>query len=267
MRVALRRLVGLLLIFISLTGITLGSVAVYQVWQWRQPVVEAIQSNLTLAEEMLDTSRGLLSLVEEALKTVDSQVDILLEALKTLQTMLKDVNPVLGSLEALTGESLPTTIESTQESLESAKASADVIDNIMRVIASIPLIGGPEYNPKVPLSASLEEISVNLGTISPALDEIEEALSTTQGNLEQMDDDLSRITASTRQTKSNLSEAQNIIDAYRDQVSEAQSRLSHASQQAPFWLDRLAWMVTIFIAWVGLTQVGLLVQGFMLLGD
>jgi len=261
----LRRITGLGLILIALAGFTLGGFGITQVSRLRQPATQIVQENLTLASQLVNTSSDMLGLVEEALKTAAAEVDLLLESLTTLNGMLQDAHPLLDSLQTLTSDSLPDTIRTTQASLETAQGSADVIDNLLRIVSSIPFFPGDPYNPEVPLSTSLKEISTSLDSISPALANIDTSLSTTQDNLTAVSADITHIIASSRQVKQNLDNAQVSIQDYRDQFQALETRLAEAQQRAPIWTQRLAWVVIFAIVLICLAPLSLLIQGISLL--
>ncbi len=265
MKTGLRRIAGVGLMIIALAGLGLGAYGIRQLWIWREPATQAAQENLAIASGMLETTGDLLNLVEDSLLTVDAEVDVLIDALTDLNGMLKDSHPLLASLQTLTGESLPGTLKTTQASLATAQGSADIIDNLLRIVSSIPFFPGEPYNPKVPLSTSLKEISTSLNSISPALANIDSSLATTQENLTAVSDDITRIIASTRQVKQNLQKAQSSIQEYRETFRKAQTRLEAAQQSAPHWIEQLIWLGTLVIAMIILAPLSLLLQGINLI--
>jgi len=265
MNSGLRRLAGVGLIIIALAGLLLGGFGIRQLWIWRLPATQAVQDNLAVASNMLKTTGDLLVLVEDSLQTANTEVDILIDTLTNLNRMLTDTHPLLTSLQALTGESLPGTLKTTQASLNTAQGSADIIDNLLRLVSSIPFFPGEPYNPKVPLSASLKEISTSLDSISPALANIDSSLATTQDNLSAVSTDIIHIIASTRQVKQNLQKAQSSVQEYQGTFRSAQTRLDAAQQAAPLWIERLVWLGTLVIAMIILAPLSLLLQGINLI--
>jgi hypothetical protein len=67
-----------------------------------------------------------------------ARLDHLAQSILSLTNILQDAGPLMDSLETLTGEDLPSTLDATQTSLETAQQSADIIDNLLRTLSRIP---------------------------------------------------------------------------------------------------------------------------------
>ena len=264
MNLALRRTAGTIFIIIGLAGSVLGLWGIVKVWRWRTPLNQAVQANLSLASEMLTSSANLMILVNDTLQNASAEIEILLQTLESLTALFKDADPALEAVLTLTGESLPKTISATQNSLETARGSADIIDNILKAVSAIPFFPGDPYDPQTPLSESLVQISSSLDSITPALADIQTSLSDIRQDVGFIGEDLIRITANTRQVQKNLEEAKLLLETYQEQINDAQTRLYEVQLKAPVWVDRLAWAVTIVITWISFTQLGLLLQGLLL---
>jgi chromosome segregation ATPase len=265
MSFALRKLVGFLLVLTAVFGLIVNGYGLVTVWQWKMPITESIQGNIVLLSEMVSTSSEMLVLVEDTLGTAATELLYLEESLLTMAKFIQNADPLLVSLQGLTGENLPSTLRATQDSLKTAQQSSDIIETVLRAISSIPFFPGEPYNPQVPLSESLKRIENNLSSIQPSLLTIQDNLESTRANLEEMDSNISQIVAATDQVQLNLKDAQTIIERYQGQVETTQEKLASYQSNIEYLVTRI---LTFAIVWLSLAQIGLLLQGFsLLLGD
>ena len=264
MKTRLRRLVGYSMIAAAIIGLLFTSVIGFRVWRIRLNITEMIDSNIGLVKEMVLTTNGLLVIVDETLSHTSNELDTLLKSILSLTNILQDSGPLIESIQDLTGNSLPATIQATQTSLDTAQQSADIIDNLLRTISRIPFFPGDPYNPEVPLSESLNQISKSLDLINPALGNIQTNLVSTQENISQIDTNLTNISEDALQIQQNLTEAKNTIQRYQQYMKTAESRLSLAQQEAPGWVNRIAGGIIFMLVWLGFAQIGLLFQGINL---
>ncbi len=59
---------------------------------------------------------------------------------------------------------------------------------------------------------------------------------------------------------------QTVISQYQEIVANLLERVSHTQSSLPEWINILSWSITIFLTWVGITQLGLLLQGLEMAG-
>lgn len=76
---------------------------------------------------------------------------------------------------------------------------------------------------------------------------------------EEIAGDISEIRASLTQAKQVIGDYESVVATLRQEVKVAQNSL-------PALLDQGAWGITIAFVWLGLTQIGLLMQGLEMLG-
>jgi hypothetical protein len=56
-----------------------------------------------------------------------------------------------------------------------------------------------------------------------------------------------------------------VIDEYQATTLKLQSQVNLAQEGLGRWLNRLAWLLTFLLVWLGIMQIGLLMQGWQLL--
>lgn len=265
MTTRLRRIFGILMVLVSAGGLILTFAIGFQVWRARPIVSINLNSNLDLIITMIKTSSDSFLIVEDTLQAASDELNVLLETLLTLSNMLKNSDPLIESFQSLTGDSLPETIQATQTSLDTAQQSAEIIDNILIAVTAIPFFPGDPYDPEVPLSESLNQISSSLNSITPAMLDIQSNLTSTKADLAEIDTNITSISDSVLQIQENMIDAKSTITKFKQQIDDAETRLIKAQQSAPGWVDRIATGILFILIWVGLAQISFIFHGINLI--
>lgn len=259
------RLAGAALVLAALFGLVLSLGGIVVVWRQKTPMTQAVLSDLRLAQSVLASTGDALDLADDSLRTAVSSVQQIETTLEVMATSLEDTSPLITSLSSLLRQDIPTTIQATQTSLVAAQASAEIIDEVLTAITSIPFLTITPYNPPVPLHVALGEVSTSLDELPPSLEDIDASLADTDKNLTSIQIELRNMVDSTNQIRSSLSDARAVVGDYQRAIQRLSNRVNKLVQHFPAWADRLALGLTVLLGWVALTQVGLLVQGLTML--
>jgi len=177
-----------------------------------------------------------------------------------------DTGPMVESVADLLGEQLPAAIKSTQDALTSVAASAKVVDDVLAVMTAIPFVGTDKYDPEVPLQQSLEEVAASLDDIPNSLGAAQEGLTSTSGNLEGLQEDFTTMASNIGQIATSLESAQSVLVEYQLIVADLQTLAASVRQGLPEWLRLLRLAFSLVLIWLGIAQIGLLTQGWELIG-
>jgi chromosome segregation ATPase len=265
MKRTLRWIAGLLLLIVAALALVLDWVLASEVWRLREPAQIRIRTELGLIIELINTTDQALTLLEDSLGQTQEDVTLLKDALLSMAQTIHEADPMLESLVLLTGTSLPDTISSIQSSLASAQESADIMENVLRLVSRIPFFPGDTYNPEVSLSQSLADISSRLDSIPPSLDSLQASLANTQDNMGDLEDQLTQIALSTEQLADNIQLSLELISDYQTELTKANERYEKFYQQIPGIVTRTAQIVILLIGLVSLGHLGLLFQGIQIL--
>ena len=227
----------------------------------------------TFASEQLEVLDRALSATLEGLLTAETALLQAAEAVDSLEGIMADVGvaindtaPVLDVASELLGEQLPATIEATQETLTSVATSAQLVDDLLGVISVIPFLGTDRYNPDVPLHQGFLDVSDGLDGIPEQLLSAGEGLSAGTESLEEIEESFAAMGQSISETMTSLESAQTVLQNYQTIVNDLQGTLSSVRASLPGWLRALRWGFTLGLVWLGIAQIGLMTQGWELLG-
>ena len=261
----LARIIGASLILAALLGLLLSAAGIVLVWGVRQPVTDRILEGIAIAQTTLITAQEGLDLAEDALETAASSVITMEEALNGVAASIDETSPILASVGDIVSTDLPTTILSTRTSLEAAKSSALLIDNILTTLSSIPFIPIEPYTPSVPLSQALEKVATDLEKIPQSMATIDDSLSKTRQNFIFLRAQILDLSANAREFSESLEEAQGVVDSYQEITQDFLERLENIEDRVATWITISAWILTLFFVWLGIIQVAFILQGWSLI--
>jgi methyl-accepting chemotaxis protein len=259
-----RKALGVIMICISALGFLMSIFLLFQVWYYRQPAINSLQAGLQQSSAILQTTGEGLTVIDQVVKNVYTTTVYLDDATYALGETMQSTSRFMDSAGVFVGEDLINTITNTQTALDSAQSSAVVIDNILSTLSKIPLIG-ITYNPPTPLNKALGEVSDSLNPVQASLKNFQINLDNTNVNMQVLSDQISTLGLKIGIINNNLIQAQTTINSYRSQVDSLISTVERAKTSLPTWITTLAWMLTAIILWLVLIQIGILLQGIMLL--
>jgi peptidoglycan hydrolase CwlO-like protein len=260
MKKNISRIIGFLLILLASSSLLISGFFLIQIWKAREPLMENLTTGLDLFSDTLSTTEDGLDVIEGALENTATIVNSLEEAILSIAQSVHDSSLVVDSVAELIGEDIQTTIDNTQVSIDSAQASAQVIDNILSTLSRIPLIN-LEYQPEVPLHEALNDISITLEDLPDSLSTVEDKLKTTSDNLTDFETQVLDLLENIELVRGNISEAQDVVNEYQLELKQLQNWLVTIQDSMPRWITLSAWVISFIIFWIAITQIGMLVQG------
>lgn len=259
-----RKVLAVLTVCLTALGILLSIFMLVQVWRNRQSVTDKLQATLEQSSNILHTTDEGLDVIDRVISNVYTSTIYLDEATQAFSQTVQSTSSFLDSADTFIGENLVTTITNTQVALDSAQASAKVIDNILVALSRIPLIG-IDYNPTLPLNITLGKVSTSLDPLQGTLKNFQTDLATTQENMQVFTTQISALDKNIIAIDKNLRQAQTTIDSYRSQLSTLKSWIDRAINNLPVWINTISWILTIIILWLVIVQITIMLQGISLL--
>lgn len=262
-----KRLIGLIISITAFAGMIISATGIYGVWQIQEGIGMNLSETLGLLKTTFEISDQALVMASASLDTADANIAAVQTTLLNVAQTVNDSLPVVDSFVTLTATDLPGTIEATQTSLTSAQASARLIDTMLGALTSIPFFPGEPYDPDVPLAEALGEVASNLEALPGQLTEMSTALAANRENLTQLETDLIALSTTVGGIEANIADAKKIVLQYQVVIEDLIARIELMQNGLPTTLEYFAWSVTALLAWLGITQLGLLTQGLELIAE
>ena len=256
-----RNLISVLMIIVTTIGLLLSLFFIIQIWRLRQPVTTKLQSGVAQTSAILRTTSEGLDVIELVVNNIYSSTLYLDDTTIALADTLDSTDSFIDSAGQFVGEDLINTITNTQKTLESAKSSALVIDNIMSTLSRIPLLG-INYNPSQALNTALGKVSESLDPFQGSLKSFQTNLNITRKNMQVFNDQLVNLDKNIRDINNNLDASRKVIDKYQSQVKILQTWMDEAGTSLPKWVRTTCWILTLIIMWLVLIQASILIQAF-----
>ncbi len=217
-----------------------------------------------LSNAMTVTSTG-LEIAHSAVKEADTALDSLAATMEGIDTSMTESQPSLKAISDLLGTELPNTIRATQDSLDSAETSAKNIDGLLTSLSKIPFLGSLVYNPKVPLNVTIGDVSDSLGEIPQDLEDAQKGLDLTIETMDSINRELGSIAESTAQIRDSTDDTLQVIEDYQVMVGDLQKDVERMQTTLPRNLRLMTAAAVAFLIWLGLVQIGFLLQGLDLI--
>jgi methyl-accepting chemotaxis protein len=262
----LARAIGLTLVVSAVIAMLFSLFGLIEIWRIRATVNDRVSYNLNLLYATLTTTNQTLTLLNDTVDTIGGNVNSLEITTGGMVTTVLQTRPMLDATSRLLGTDIPATITATQTSLHSAQTSAQLIDNMLSTLSKIPLLGLGQYKPAVPLNESLGNVSNNLENLKPSLKTIQQNLGTVNENLGNLAGQIGQICEALKKMDQNLSEARTLIGQYQATNNDLLSQVQRLQERSPGWILDLAWLLTVIVIPLIITQIGLFIQGLELLG-
>jgi hypothetical protein len=257
---------GIALMVAGVTGLIFSIVGLVVLGQLQRSIETSVTENLGLIGDALAATSEGLALAESSLTQATSTIEALADtAAGTGEAMSGTVSTVDAVAEFL-GEQLPATVRTTQSTLMSAATSARLVDDVLALITGIPFLGTAPYDPEVPLHQGLEEIAASLDGIPDSLDTVQEGLVAASGDLQGVGGDLQLMASNIGQIATSVESAQSVLVQYQDVVAGLQDLVASVQEALPEWLLWLRLGLSLVLVWLGIAQIGLLMQGWELIG-
>jgi len=226
-----------------------------------------------VAEEQIDVLDRALSATMDGLLTAEASVGQAAEAIDALEGMMVDVGqaiedtvPVINVAAELLSGQLPSTIETTQDTLTSVAASARLVDDILSMISVIPFLGTDRYSPDVPLHQGFQDVADGLEGIPELLLGAGEGLDSGAESLRDVEEGVAAMGGSISEAVTSLDSAKAVLGDYQQIIGDLQGTVSYVRQSLSGWLRAIRWGLTLALIWLGVAQIGLITQGWERLG-
>lgn len=274
---AIRRIIGILVMVAGVLGLLLSIAGLVSVWVLKPTIGEYMDVALQTFNSSIDTSQRAMEVTGQALGATVTSIDALGSMLNATADSVESTKPILDNVVLIMNDTMPSTLESASNSLQSAQQAAMVLDSAIQsldtfraVLSAVPLIGGfvdaPEeaYNPEAPLGESLGDLATNLGTLPATFKEMATDLDAADENLVKIQESLTIMAGSVGEISSSLREYENMVNQSQESMENMKTMLASIQTNLTTILTGAAIGLSIFFFWLLAAQVVILSQGWEL---
>ena len=264
----LRKILGVIVMIAGIIGLLLSLVGIFFVWKTKPAIETALTNGLTVINNSLDTSIEVVGVTKDALSATVSSVYALRDTVAAASQSVEETKPFVEGITSLLSKELPTTISATQTSLESAQASAKVLDSVLTsmdgVIRLITFSNKSMYNPDEPLYESLGGVADSLTNLPQSFIKMGDSLAATQDNVNTIKTSLDNMAVNIEAIAGSLDRYVTMTDQSQSSIANVQTWLAQLQNNIASILVAVAVVLTIFLLWLAIAQVVILTQGYEL---
>lgn len=252
-----------ILFIAAIAGIIFSAYGLFSFWRVQNEILSQLLTSINLVDKTISTTQDGLTLVTDVVEQAKDDLDLIESMTYDISDAVGNTRPTLESTSKLFGEDLSNIVVETQNSLAAAESSAILIDDTLRIIAAIPLLG-TRYAPSQPLGESIGLISDTLGDLPESLSEIEEGLDTTSEDLASIESSIDSLASRIGQIDSNLEEASVVLEDYQAITEELHENLRSFNVVLPNWFRRIVIAISALFAWICIASFGLFSTGLLM---
>jgi hypothetical protein len=274
-----RRLLGLIILLVSLILIALLLGGAFFVGQALDSVVEGLENVLTLTADTLGTVSVTLEQTKTTIAEANNALDTAAEATVNLNKTINDMQPLMEGTTKVVTEDVPGNIEAIQATIPSIVQVAAVVDNALTRLSNfgieqtIPIPFNPitlefdlgiDYEPEEPFDESIS-------ALGDSLEDMPEELRSLQGDLETLSADLELLSGNIESAAGDIEAINNevalfipIIDDYLRIVDQINDSLGQVSADMFTQLERAKTAIIVLLVFLAFSQLTPLYLGWEL---
>ena len=253
-----------LLIIGSIFGLILSIMGINFVLQTNEQFASDATDGLEIVKETLSTTNDGLVIVQDTLESARENTLIIGNMVLEVSSTLEGTRLTTESIGTFFTEDMTDVVKETQTSLLAAQTSAALVDDTLKVISAIPLIGA-KYAPSKPLGESIADVSSSLDSLPDSFEEIDLNIENTSSSLYDIELSISELGEKINDIDSTLEEAQTVITDYQEITADLDSRLSSIQEKLPAWIQNFTTILVILLVWTALVSVSMASQAVLFL--
>jgi methyl-accepting chemotaxis protein len=260
-----RRILGIVLVSAAILGWLLSLSGLIAIWTVRPSLTNTLVSNVKAIKGTLELATTGLEVTQKSLGAIVSSLETLQATVEKTAAIVNSTTPFFDSLINITDQNLPNTVDGLKSSLATAQQGAQVIDEALRKVTTLPLIGNllsdQGYNPTTPLDKGLSNVADGINKLDETFQGMTDSLNNTKENVQAVQDSISTMATNIKEINTNLKEADQVIQQYQDAAQSALAFLNKWEDRLPELITLLAVVFSLFFIWIAATQLGLFLQG------
>jgi uncharacterized phage infection (PIP) family protein YhgE len=261
----IKRILGICLMIFSVLGLVISLSGLVAVFVLGNQAAQSAHDALTPTLDALETTSQSLDVVHSALGEARDAFGTMQTVMQSTDDGLQNTEALIGSLSnALTGD-LRRAIANSQRALTAGAEGAAVIEEVLYGFNVISGLTGVTYDPEMSLTDSFGLISESLDTVPETLEEVDENLTAIEENLGGVQTGVADLTDTLDESEEILVAAQTSVEDYNNLVRELHHSIGSLQQNLSNWIRMATYALYFLLAWLAISQVGLLWQGWEML--
>ena len=257
-------LFSIILILSSIAGIGCSLWGMQSLNQIKDQSTENLSEGLTLIQDALITTNEGLMIVQDSLEKARENTLIIGNMVLEVSATLESTRETTQTIGSFFTNDLTDVVTQTQDSLLAAQTSATLVDDTLKIISSIPLIGA-KYAPNKPLGESIADVSDSLNSLPASFDEIDQNIQDAGNSLYDVELSITELASTINEIDSTLDDAQSVIKDYQDITADLEEKIVDVQEKIPFWVKTLYTVSVILLLWTIIVSLSMFSQAMILI--
>jgi len=176
-----------------------------------------------------------------------------------LVSVLTSLTPVLDLTSAFVGEDLVSVMDGLQGSLDTLESGMGAVESTLSFLTEVPLLGSLYSGTAVSMTDGVEEMSIQVDTLSSQLEQFQGDLGTASADLTQMNADLQAFAQTVDEADLSLQEQLDAVEDYQRQLTSLRKQLIDFRERWLLNIQRIAIGSTVVFSWLAVLMVCLVV--------
>ena len=251
-----RKILAGFLIVLSAIFLVLSLVGIGAIWFYKGAATREATGRLTEIDAELAQAQATLKSSEQELQRALRLVDAAQTALEKVAKQTGSTKKLFDSIQSSIDDQLLPDLKATRQRVESARTTLEHLQSVLLSIKSITgLIPGLDLNAPTKtvtdLIASTHSLDTDISNV--------EGLATQASTF--VSDTSFLLGGDFTSTRTSLQNFVTYIQEYEKKVVDWRDQDKYLLERAPQWINQAAIILTIFLFWFGLSQLGLLLHG------
>jgi methyl-accepting chemotaxis protein len=257
------RIAAVLMMVSALLGWVISVGGIVLTWRVEPQVSSGLVTTARALDDTLAATEGLLRVADVSLAQTEKTLVLVEATVDTMATTLEATSQVTSAVADVMGDTLGDMVKGTRAALNTMTKTARLIDDTLSFVAAVPIVGR-KYEPDVPLSDSVRDVSDSMDDLPTALGQMSVDMQTTSGSLVQLSKDTRDLASTLTDIKTNLVETRSVVESYQTTVADLRDMTANAIINLPNWVKVAGWSITLLLVWVFLAQVAIFLYGWEL---
>ena len=248
-----RRIFAAILILLSAVLLVSSIVGIGAIWYYKEPLTREVTGQLKAVDGELGLAQATLQSSEKELARALRIVDSTQEALEKLTDQTESAESLFDRIQGTLDDRLLPELKTTRNRINEARTT---LENLQTILASVS-----SFIPGVDLSIPTTTLTDLIASA--------ESMDTEIANMEVLATQASTFVADTgyllggdlTQTRESLQNFLSAIQDFEKKVGRWREQGADVLANAPKWIDQASIILTVFLAWFGLSQFSLLLHG------
>jgi methyl-accepting chemotaxis protein len=266
-----RRVFAIILFATAILGWIISLSGVVAVWYVRPRLTRAVVSQVEVLQLTLEVTNKGLQVSQDSLQAIIVSLDTLQKTVQATANTVNGTSPFLDSLIKITDQSLPQAVEGLKSSLETAQQGAQVVDEALRRVTNIPLLGqwlsDRGYDPTTPLDQGLSKVADGVTKLDDTFQGMTESLTNTRDTIQSVQSGIGDMADNIGEITTNLEETKQVLSEYQTTIQSVLDFLDRWGERFPQLIIFVAVLFTVLFIWIAATQVGLFLQAMQYYRD